>query len=331
MFGMRRREFITLLGGATAWPLAARAQQSERVRLVGILMGSADNVEMRSRIGAFVNAFQELGWIEGRNVRIDLRWGGSPERIAAQARGLVQLQPDVIFVGPTNALIPLQKETRTIPIVFVSVSDPLGQGFVQSVARPTGNITGFSNLEFSLIGKWLQIVKEAVPGVRQVALMISTANASSPKWYQTFNGIAPTAGIEPITASIRHPGDIEDTVKSLARVPNSALIVAGDTLVETPPIRRLIVDLTAAHRLPALYGTLTFAGEGGLIVYGIDQVDPYRRAASYVDRILKGEKPGDLPVQQPTKFRFVINLKAAKALGIELPPTLVATADEVIE
>jgi ABC-type uncharacterized transport system substrate-binding protein len=332
MLDLRRRDFITLLGGAAVgWPLAARAQQSERVRLVGILMGSADNVEMRSRIDAFVHTFQELGWIEGRNVRIDLRWGGSPDRIAAQARELVQLQPDVIFVGPTNALIPLQKETRNIPIVFVSVSDPLGQGFVQSVARPTGNITGFSNLEFSLIGKWLQILKEAVPDLRQVAFMISTANASSLKWYQSFNAIAPTAGIEPIAAPIRDRTDIEDTVKSIARVPNSALIVAGDTLVEAPPIRRLIVDLTAAHRLPALYGVLTFAGEGGLIVYGIDQVDPYRRAAGYVDRILKGEKPGDLPVQQPTKFRFVINLKTAKALGLELSPTLVATADEVIE
>ena len=329
---MRRREFISLLGGAAAaWPLTAWAQQSERVRLVGALMGSADNAEMRSRITAFLHAFQELGWIEGRNVHIDLRWGDSPERIAAQARELVQLQPDVIFVGPTNALIPLQKETRTIPIVFVSVSDPLGQGFVQSVARPTGNITGFSNLEFSLIGKWLQIVKEAVPGVKQVAFMISTVNASSPKWYQTFNAIAPTAGIEPIAAPIRHRADIEDAVKSLARVPNRALIVAGDTLVEGPPIRRLIVDLTAAHRLPALYGVLTFAGEGALIVYGIDQIDPYRRAAGYVDRILKGEKPGDLPVQQPTKFRFVINLKTAKMLGLELSSTLVATADEVIE
>jgi ABC-type uncharacterized transport system substrate-binding protein len=332
MLDLRRRDFITLLGGAAVgWPLAAPAQQSERVRLVGILMGSADNVEMRSRIDAFVHTFQELGWIEGRNVRIDLRWGGSPDRIAAQARELVQLQPDVIFVGPTNALIPLQKETRNIPIVFVSVSDPLGQGFVQSVARPTGNITGFSNLEFSLIGKWLQILKEAVPDLRQVAFMISTANASSLKWYQSFNAIAPTAGIEPIAAPIRDRTDIEDTVKSIARVPNSALIVAGDTLVEAPPIRRLIVDLTAAHRLPALYGVLTFAGEGGLIVYGIDQVDPCRRAAGYVDRILKGEKPGDLPVQQPTKFRFVINLKTAKALGLELSPTLVATADEVIE
>jgi putative tryptophan/tyrosine transport system substrate-binding protein len=329
---MKRRDFITLLGGAAAaWPVAAWAQQSERVRLVGALMGSTDNAEMRSRMAAFLHAFQELGWIEGRNVHIDLRWGDSPERIATHARELVQLQPDVIFVGPTNALIPLQKETRTIPIVFVSVSDPLGQGFVQSVARPTGNITGFSNLEFSLIGKWLQIVKEAVPGVKQVAFMISTANASSPKWYQTFNAIAPTAGIEPIAAPIRHRADIEDAVKSLARVPNSALIVAGDTLVEAPPIRRLIVDLTAAHRLPVLYGVLTFAGEGGLIVYGIDQIDPYRRAASYVDRILKGEKLGDLPVQQPTKFRFVINLKTAKTLGLELPPTLVATADEVIE
>jgi putative ABC transport system substrate-binding protein len=328
-----RREFVSMLGGAVvAWPRAARGQRSERIRLVGVLMGSADNAEIRSRMAVFQQAFRELGWIEGRDVRIDVRWAATPESIATQAREFVQLQPDVIFAGPTNALIPLQKETRTIPIVFVTVSDPLGQGFVDSLARPTGNITGFSNLEFSLIGKWLQMLKEAVPSVSQVAFMISTVNASSPRWYQMFEATARAAAIEPIAAPIGQIADIEELVHLLlAGLTNSALIVAGDTLVEAPPVRRLIVDLTATYRLPTLYGLLSFAAEGGLLIYGIDQADPYRRAASNVDRILKGEKPSDLPVQRPTKFSFVINLKTAKALGLELSPTLVATADEIIE
>ena len=309
---MNRREFITLLGGAAAWPGSVWAQQPERMPLVGVLMGTTDNAEARSRITAFLQAFQELGWTEGRTVQIDLRWGGSsPESIAAQARELTQLKPDVIFAGPTNALIPLQKETRTIPIVFVTVSDPLEQGFVQSLARPNGNITGFSNLEYSLIGKWLQLLKEAAPGLTQVGLMISTINASSPKWYQMFKAVAPTLAIEPVDAPLRNEADIEPTITSLARRPNSAL--------------------TAKHRLPAVYGVQSFEPAGGLLVYGIDPIDPYRRGAGYVDRILKGEKPGELPVQRPTKFRFVVNLKTAKALGLELSPTLVATADEVIE
>jgi putative ABC transport system substrate-binding protein len=329
---MKRREFITLLGGAAAWPFSARAQQPERMRLVGVLMGSDDNAEARSRITAFLQALQDLGWSEGRTVQIDLRWGGhSPEGIAAHARELVQLKPDVIFTGPTNALIPLQKETRTIPIVFATVSDPLGQGFVQSLARPNGNITGFSNLEYSLIGKWLQLLKEAAPGVTQVGLMISTLNASSLKWYQMFKAVAPTLAIEPIDAPISNDDDIKVTIKSLAGRPNSALIVAGDTYVEAPAARQTIINLTARHRLPALYGVQSFAPAGGLLVYGIDPIDPYRRAASYVDRILKGEKPGDLPVQRPTKFRFTVNLKTAKELGLELSPSLVATADEVLE
>ena len=329
---MKRREFIACLAGAAAWPVGAHGQQPERMRLVGVLMGSTDNAEARSRITAFLQALQELGWTEGRTVQIDLRWGGrSPESIAAQARELTQLKPDVIFAGPTNALIPLQKETRTIPIVFVTVSDPLEQGFVQSLARPNGNITGFSNLEYSLIGKWLQLLKEAAPGLTHVGLMISTMNASSPRWYQMFKAVAPTLAIEPVDAPLRNEADIEPTITSLARRPNSALIVAGDTLVEAPAARQTILDLTAKHRLPAVYGVQSFAPVGGLLVYGIDPIDPYRRGASYVDRILKGEKPGELPVQRPTKFRFVVNLKTAKALGLELSPTLVATADEVIE
>jgi putative ABC transport system substrate-binding protein len=237
------------------------------MRLVGVLMGSTDNAEARSRITAFLQALQELGWTEGRTVQIDLRWGGrSPESIAEQARELTQLKPDVIFAGPTNALIPLQKETRTIPIVFVTVSDPLEQGFVQSLARPNGNITGFSNLEYSLIGKWLQLLKEAAPGLTHVGLMISTMNASSPRWYQMFKAVAPTLAIEPVDAPLRNEADIEPTITSLARRPNSALIVAGDTLVEAPAARQTIIDLTAKHRLPAVYGVQSFAPVGGVLV-----------------------------------------------------------------
>ncbi len=247
------------------------------------------------------------------------------------ARELVRLKPSVIVAGPTNAFLPVQKETQSIPIVFVSVSDPLGQGFVKSLARPTGNATGFSNLEFSLIGKWLQVLKEAVPSVKRVGLMISTSNASSPSWYRTFNETAPGFAIEPVAAPLAGPADVEGVVTKLSRVPNSALIVAGDSVVEAPAVRRQILELTTRDRLPTLFGTLAFAAEGGLLSYGIDGIDPYRRAATYVDRILKGAKPEDLPVQAPTKFHFVINLKTAKAIGLELSLSYVGTADEVID
>ena len=264
---MRRREFIAGLVGTAAWPSGVLAQQPERMPLVGVLMGTTDNAEVRSRVTAFLQAFQELGWTEGRTVQIDLRWGGrSSESIATQARELTQLKPDVIFAGPTNALIPLQKETRIIPIVFVTVSDPLEQGFVQSLARPNGNITGFSNLEYSLIGKWLQLLKEAAPGLTQVGLMISTMNASSPKWYQMFKAVAPTLAIEPIDVPIRNDAEIEPTIKSLASRPNSALIVAGDTLVEAPAARQTIIDLTAKHQLPALYRPVVRAGRWAISV-----------------------------------------------------------------
>jgi putative ABC transport system substrate-binding protein len=328
---MRRREFI-IGGAAAAWPLAARAQQADRVRRVGILMGSADNAEFRPRVTLFAQTLAQLGWIDGRNVKIDIRWNANdPQRMTAHARELVQLKPDVILASPSRVVIPLQKETRTIPIVFVTVTDPIGQGIVDNLARPSGNTTGFTNLEFSLIGKWLQILKEAAPKVTRAGLMISTSNAASSNWYSEFKKIAPTFGVEPVAAPITDRADIERTVNSLSRQPGDALIVAGDTFVEIPSNRRLIVELTAANRLPALYGVLSFASEGALICYGVDQLDPFRRAASYVDRILKGEKPSDLPVQQPTKFRFTINLKTAKALGLDPSTTLVAAADEVIE
>lgn len=332
---MRRREFIGVLGGAAAWPLTAGAQ-TERMRQVDILMGSADNPEARLRLNAFLETFRELGWIEGQNVRLEIRWGENNRRkIETHAEEMVLLKPDVIFVifvNPTYALLPVRKKTQDIPIVFASVSDPVGQGIVKSLARPSGNVTGFSALEFSIIGKWLQLLKEVAPGLRRVGLMISTINAVSPRWYEHFNAIAPKFAIEPIAIPIQdRTADIENAVKTLAAQPGSALIVPGDTFVDATAVRQLIISLTATYRLPAIYLTRAFAVEGGLMSYGIDRTDPFRRAASYVDRILKGERPADLPVQQPTKFHFLINLKTAKLLGLDPPGTLVATADEVIE
>lgn len=335
---MRRREFITLVGGAAvAWPILAGAQQTDRIPTVGILLGSTDNPEMRRVLDAFIKSFKALGWTEGRNVRFDLRWSGigdsgpTPQSNAKRAQELVRAQPDVIFAAPSNVVIALQKETRTIPIVFAGVSDPISQGVVDNLARPTGNLTGFSNLEQSLVGKWLQILKEAAPGLKRVALMIATANAASPIWYRMFKEVAPTLAIEPISVPIKDRSEIEGAIKSIAAEPHSALIVAGDTVLSDPPVRRLVIDLVATYRLLALYGELVWAQDGGLISYGIDRIDPFKRAAFYVDRILKGEKPSDLPVQQPNKFEFVINLKTAKALGLDLPLMLQMTADEVIQ
>lgn len=329
---MKRREFITLVSGvAAAWPLAARGQQAGQQRRISVLTGSSDHAEARSRLAAFMDGFRQLGWVDGQNVRIDIRWGSDPQSLVTQAREIVRLKPDAILAGPSNAVIALQRETNTIPVVFVTVSDPVGQGIVDSLSRPRGNVTGFSSLEFSLVGKWIELLKKAAPSITQIGLMISTGNAVSPRWYETFKEVAPTFSAEPITMPVRDPAEIEKFVKSIARTSNSGLIVAGDTLLSAPSIRRSLIELTAAHRVPTIYGDLFFAPEGGLMSYGIDRVDPYRRAAIYIDRILKGEKPSDLPVQRPTRFHFTINLKTAKALGLELPPTLVATADEVID
>jgi ABC-type uncharacterized transport system substrate-binding protein len=330
---IRRREFITLLGGAAAtWPVAARAQQAERIRTVGILLGSTDNTEMRRLLDGFMESFKKLGWTEHRNVRFDIRWsGGNPQNNAIEAQELVRQQPDVIFAAPSNVVIALQKETNSTPIVFANVSDPIAQGVVDNLARPTGNLTGFSNLEQSLMGKWLQILKEAAPGLRRAALMIATVNAASLIWYRMFKDVAPTLAIEPITSPIRDRNEIEGVIKSIAAEPHTGLLVAGDTMLSDPQNRRSIIDLAATYRVPAVYGEIAFAQDGGLIAYGIDRIDPFQRAASYVDRILKGEKPSDLPVQQPTKFQFVINLKSAKALGLDVPLTLQMAADEVIE
>jgi|SRR5580704_1593945 putative ABC transport system substrate-binding protein len=328
---MRRRDFIVLLGGATFTPpIVAFAQQTERIRTVGILLG--DNLEMRRQLDAFMKSFNELGWIDGRNVRFDIRLSdGTSEKNATQARELVREQPDVIFAAPSNVVIALQKETHSIPIIFANVSEPIAQGVVDNLARPTGNLTGFSNLEQSLMGKWLQILKEAAPGLTRAALMIATNNSASPIWYRMFRDAAPALAIEPIEVPIKDRSEVEGAIKSIAAQPHSALVVAGDLVLSDPPVRRLIIDLAAMYRLPALYGEVVFAHDGGLIAYGVDRADQFQRAATYVDRILKGEKPPDLPVQQPTKFEFVINLKTAKALGLSLPLTLQMTADEVIE
>jgi len=330
---MRRREFILALGGAAAvWPLPLSAQQSERLRRVGVLFGGPNDAEFRSKFAAFQQTLQQLGWVEGRDIEFDIRWGSNDaDRVLQEAHELVRVKPDVILVGPTNALVPLKKETDSIPIVFVQVSDPLGRGIVKSIARPTGNVTGFSNLEFSLIGKYLQILKEIAPSTKRVAVMIHISNAVSANWFRMFNTVAPSFAIEPITAPVRDRADIERTIESLAREANGGLILPGDSYVDSPDVRKSIVGLAASHSLPALYTNPRFVRDGGLMSYGIDQLDQFRGAASYVNRILRGETPADLPIQQPAKFEFVINLRTARALGLTVPLTLQTSADEVIE
>ena len=328
---MKRRDFITLLGGAAAaWPLAARAQQ-ERMRRIGVLIGSEDNVDARALFAEFQQALEQLGWTYGRDIQIDIRWGSDPERIIAYAKELVRLSPDVIFAGPTNVVVPLQRETRSIPIVFVRVADPIGQGIVESLARPNGNVTGFSNPDFPLVGKWLQILKDVAPSTTRVGMMTSTRNVASAFYYRMFETLAPSLAMTPVDTPIREVVEIEYVFQSLAREPNSGLVIPGDVVLEAPPVRKLIIRLAASRRLPVVFGRRPFVVDGGLVSYGVEPADLFRRAASYVDRILKGERPSDLPVQQPTKFEFAINLRTAKALGLTVPPTLLAIADEVIE
>jgi putative ABC transport system substrate-binding protein len=331
MFDMRRREFITLVGGAAvAWPFAGRAQQAERVRRIGVLMNTAaDDPEGQARKTAFVQALQQFGWTDGRNGRIETRWGtdaGNTRRYVAE---LVALAPDVIVAAGSAAMAALQQTTRTVPIIFVTIIDPVGAGFVESLARPGGNVTGFSLFEYGLSGKWLELLKEIAPGVMRVAVLRDTAVGSGVGQYAIIQAVAPSLGVELRPIDMRDPGEIERAVVAFARVPNSGLIIVGSPSGTVH--RNLIITLAARHQLPAVYPLAYYARTGGLISYGPDSVDPYRRAAGYVDRILKGEKPADLPVQAPTKYELVINLKTAKALGLEIPPTLLARADEVIE
>jgi putative ABC transport system substrate-binding protein len=329
---MKRREFIALIGGgAAAWPLAARAQQSERMRRIGILLPvAADDAEFQTRVGAFLQGLQQLGWAIGRNVRIDTRWAGaSATEIRRHAAELVALAPDVILAHGVPTLGPLLQATRTVPIVFPTAADPVAAGFVDSLARPGGNATGFMDLEYGMAGKWLELLKQIASGVTRVAVLRDPATPTGPAQFGVIQAVAPSLGMEVNPVNVRDASEIERAVGAVARFPNGGLIVTPSGWASVH--RELIVKLAAQHMLPAVYFGRYFVADGGLISYGPDLSDQYRRAASYVDRILKGEKPADLPVQAPTKFELVINLKTAKALGLEIPPPLLARADEVIE
>jgi putative ABC transport system substrate-binding protein len=328
---MKRREFITLVGGAAAWPLVARAQPGAPVRRIGVLHTSAaDDPHGQARNTAFLQALAQSGWIEGRNVRIDIRWGAADaERIRRFAAEVVALAPDVILATGSAIVAPLLQATRSVPVVFALVPDPVGAGFVDSQARPGGNATGFMLPEYSAGGKYLELLKEIVPKVTRVAVLRDPAITAGIGQFGAIQAVAPLLRVAVIPLNVRDAGEIEQGIAAFARSANDGLLVAGSPM--TFLHRNLIIALAARHKLPAVYFERVFVTDGGLISYGADFVDQYRRAAGYVDRILRGEKPADLPVQAPTKFELAINLKTAKALGVEVPPTLLARADEVIE
>jgi putative tryptophan/tyrosine transport system substrate-binding protein len=329
---MKRREFITLLGGAAvAWPLAARAQQGERVRRIGVLLpAAADDLEFQTRVGAFQQGLQELRWTIGRNVRVDTRWATSnADSIRKHAAELAALAPDVILAFGASTVGPLLQETRTVPVVFPVVGDPVAAGFVASLARPGGNATGFMTFEYGMGGKWLELLKQIAPAVTRVAVLRDPAIPTGPAQFGVIQAAAPSAGMEVRPIDARDAGEIERGVTGLARDPNGGLIITASAASQVH--RNVIITLAARHKLPAVYYERLFTSAGGLTSYGPDFIDQFRRAAGYVDRILRGEKPADLPVQAPTKYELVINLKTAKALGIEVPPPLLARADEVIE
>jgi putative ABC transport system substrate-binding protein len=328
---MQRREFITLLGGAAAWPFPVRAQQADSTRRIGVLVSfSRDNPDGQARLAAFAKGLQELGWTDGRNIRIEYRWsGGDAERTRKYAAELVALAPGVILAGNTSTVGALQQASRTVPIVFAGVVDPVAAGFVDSLARPGGNTTGFINFEFGISGKWLELLKEIAPRVTRVAVLRDLALAAGSGLLGAIQAVAPSFGVELSPIGVRDAGEIERAVAAFARGSNGGLIVTGSPLAAVH--RDLIVTLAGRHRLPSVYPFRYFVTAGGLISYGPDTIDQSRRAAGYVDRILKGEKPADLPVQTPTKYELVINVKTAKALGLDVPPMLLARADEVIE
>ena len=329
---MKRRAFITLLGGAAAtWPMAARAQQTDRVRRIGVLMSTAaDDAEGQARLRAFVQGLQELGWTDGRNVRFDYRWpAGDAERIRRYAAELAALAPDVILAGAGAVIPSLLQATRTVPIVFTQTPDPVGAGFVESLARPGGNVTGFTIFEYGISAKWLELLKEIAPRVTRAAVIRDAAIAAGTGEWGALQSVAPSFGVELSPVNMLDAGEIERALAAFARSPNGGMILTGSSLALIH--RYLIVSLVARHKLPAVYSGRYFVTSGGLISYGPDSIDPHRRAAGYVDRILKGEKPADLPVQAPTKYDLAINLKTAKALGLTVPDTLLARADEVIE
>jgi putative ABC transport system substrate-binding protein len=330
---MTRRAFILALGGAAAWPLAARAQQPERMRRIGVLMGYPENdLEGPAFFAAFREGLEKLGWVEDRNIRFDIRWATPDDAEARQrfAKELVALQPDLILSSVTPTTAALLQQTRTIPMVFATVSDPVGSGFVASLARPGGNVTGFQAMVGSLAGKWLELLKEIAPRVARVAMLFNPAVAPyAESFLNPFKAAASSFAVEAIAAPVRDMSELESVVAAQARSPNGGLIVMPDTFTDVH--RAEITSLAARSGLPAVYPRRIFTELGGLLSYGIDQLDLYRRAATYADRILKGAKPSELPVQAPVKFELVINVKTAKALGLDVPPLLQQRADEVIE
>jgi putative tryptophan/tyrosine transport system substrate-binding protein len=328
---MRRREFMTLVGGVAAWPLAVRAQQSERKRRVGVLMGlAADDAEAQDRIAAFEQGLQQSGWTNGGNLQVDYRRGaGDAVPTRKYADELVALDPDVILASGGSVVGALLQATRTVPIVFTQTPDPVAAGFVASLARPGGNATGFTTSEYGISGKWLELLKEIAPGVTRAAVLRDPTVPSGIGQFAAIQSVAPSFGVELSPIDVRDASEIERDVTAFARRSNSGLIMSSSGLAAVH--RQLIITLAARYRLPAIYSYRYFATSGGLISYGPDPIDQYRRAAGYVDRILKGEKAADLPVQAPTKYELAINLKTAKVLGLTVPPTLLARADEVIE
>ena len=329
---MRRREFITLLGGAAAWPVVARSQPN--VRRVGVLMGgSQGDGAGDAGLTAFTTALREIGWTSGRNIQIDVRWGAADvDRMQELAKELVGLQPDVILGHTTQVVAALQRETKTIPVVFVVVSDPVGSGFVDGLPRPGGNITGFVNIESSLASKWIELLKDIAPRATRAALMFNPQTAPYFSYYlQPFEDAARSRGLEPIAASVQTDAEIESVIAGLSNEPTAGLAIMADTFLSTRHNIDLIVALAARHRVPTIYPYRFMVTAGGLASYGVDGPDLFRRAAAYVDRILKGGRPADLPVQLPTRFELAVNLKTAKALGLTIPSTLLARADEVIE
>jgi len=330
---MRRREFAKVIAvSAAAWPLVAFAQQSGRMRRIGVLVGAldADDLDMQARIGAFQQGLQQLGWTNGQNVQIDIRTGaGDADRIRRHAEELVGLAPDVILATGTAAVAPILKATRTVPVVFTNVVDPVGAGFVDSLARPGGNVTGFVSFEYGLSAKWLELLKEIAPRVTRVAVIRDPNISAGTGQLGAIQAAASSLGLELIAVNPREASEIERAITAFARTPNGGLITTGSALAIIH--RDLIIGLAAKHKLPAVYHRRVFPASGGLISYGPDVIDLSRRAAGYVDRILKGEKPADLPVQSPSKYELVINPKTAKALGLTIPPAVLARADEVIE
>ena len=326
---MRRREFITLLGGAAAWPLAAHAQ-SGPLRRVGVLQTtSADSPDGQARHAAFLQGLQQLGWTDGRNVRIETRWSADADRIRSYVAELVALAPDVILASGSATVGPLLQLTRSVPIVFTNVPDPVGAGFVNSLARPGGNATGFILVEYATSAKWLELLKQIAPGVTRAAVLRDAAIKAGIGYFGAIQAVAPSLGVDVAPVNVRDASEIEREVATFARGSNGGLVVTGSALAGLH--MDLIVSLAARHKLPAVYYQRVFVAAGGLISYGPNIVDQYRRAAGYVDRILKGEKPADLPVQAPIKYELILNLKTAKALGLDVPATVLTRADEVME